>query len=43
LAVLLIFIGGKVFVADLIGLEKFPPPPGTTVKLRDNIRGFAPA
>ena len=25
LAVLLIFIGGKVFVADLIGLEKFPP------------------
>ncbi|MBN8649033.1 MAG: TerC family protein [Caulobacterales bacterium] len=25
LAVLLIFIGSKVFVADLIGLEKFPP------------------
>lgn len=25
LAVLLVFIGGKIFVADLLGLEKFPP------------------
>jgi tellurite resistance protein TerC len=26
LAILLIFIGSKVFVADLLGLDKFPPP-----------------
>ncbi|MBV9078140.1 MAG: TerC family protein, partial [Methylobacteriaceae bacterium] len=25
LAVLLVFIGSKIFVADLLGLEKFPP------------------
>jgi tellurite resistance protein TerC len=33
LAVLLIFIGGKVFVADLLGLEKFPPTASLVVTL----------
>jgi len=31
LAVLLIFIGSKIFVADLLGLEKIPPSIGLGV------------
>jgi len=41
LAVLLIFIGGKVFVADLAGLEKFPPTLSLVITLAILAAGVA--
>ncbi len=33
LAIVLVFIGSKIFIADLLGLEKFPPAVSLSVTL----------